>query len=297
MKTIPSIALMCILLLTSCTTMKDRWYDARRFNTIESYEAFIERYPESPFVSDARAKILTIKNRNLIKSSVNGKSSQVMEWINRGADINIADKFGSTPLHFAVAHKDESLVSFLISKGANVNKPGELGDTPLHISNYLHEEKISRALQNAGAIQSQLNKYGLSPKEMAVLPEMEKLVSMGANLLNNSGNWTDKSKGRKVYDELKKGNTNHVVNSIVLKVIHERDIRLRVLILAVKLGIQGSEEKLNSVLMDYGNVSMAEDFLNSGSSTLAGGGRSWAGAHGYKIVTGAGSHRAGWGRF
>ncbi|MCP4954383.1 MAG: hypothetical protein GY919_02010 [Photobacterium aquimaris] len=54
---------------------------------------------------------------------------------------------------------------------------------------------------------------------------------------------------------------------------------------------------MNRVLKKYGNKSMAEDFLNSGSEILAEGGRSWARAHGLTVARGKGSHRSTWGRF
>ncbi len=297
MKIVSTISLICISLLFSCTTMKDRWHETLRSNTIESYEAFIERYPASPYVSNAQNKILNIKNQNLWKSSMKGDSSQVIEWINKGANVNVFNKHGNTPLHFAVKHGDENLVLYLISKGANVNKPGLFDDTPLHLARYYHEDEISKILEDAGAIKTLTNKYGLSTIDMSVLRETEQLVSKGASLLNNSGSWTNRSEGRKVYNALKESNENHVINSIVLKVIYAPNIRLNVLILAVKLGIPGSEEKLNDILMTFGSKSMAEDFLNSGSRKLASGGRDWANEHGYNIRTGAGSHRAGWGRF
>ena len=83
----------------------------------------------------------------------------------------------------------------------------------------------------------------------------------------------------------------------MLQVIKNEAMRLQTLILAIKLGIQGSEEKLASLLTVYGDKSMAEDYLNCGSSVLDKAGRRWARGHGYTISTGPGSHRATWGKF
>ncbi|MFA6055480.1 MAG: hypothetical protein WC769_08905 [Thermodesulfovibrionales bacterium] len=100
-------------------------------------------------------------------------------------------------------------------------------------------------------------------------------------------------KGRELYDGLKRLQEKYLINSLVLN----HFMRLRILILSIKLGTQGSEEKLTNILMVYGDKSMAEDYLNSGSSQLADGGQAWAREHGYYVGTGSGSHRAMWGRF
>jgi len=72
---------------------------------------------------------------------------------------------------------------------------------------------------------------------------------------------------------------------------------LRALFLGVKLGIPGTEERLNGILVKHGDKRMAEDFLNSGSQKLHDGGKQWAERHGYTIHTGLGSHRVTWGEF
>lgn len=86
-------------------------------------------------------------------------------------------------------------------------------------------------------------------------------------------------------------------NALALQVIGAHDRRSRTLILAVKLGIPGSHDKLGALLMVYGDRSMAEDYLNSGSDELHDWAVKWGKAHGYSIHTGPGSNRAAWGRF
>jgi len=53
--------------------------------------------------------------------------------------------------------------------------------------------------------------------------------------------------------------------------------------------------KLRALLMLYGDKALAEDYLNSGQAELEAISREWAGAHGYNITTGSGSHRVRWG--
>jgi hypothetical protein len=123
------------------------------------------------------------------------------------------------------------------------------------------------------------------------------LLTTGAVLLTDDAEWTDRSGARSVYDLLKRYDDGVVVDGLVRKVISDAQTRLHVLFLGVKLGIHGSEERLNTVLDQHGDKQMAEDFLNSGSTKLYEGGKSWAASHGYYISEGMGSHRVSWGDF
>jgi hypothetical protein len=51
--------------------------------------------------------------------------------ISRGADVNLRNSFGETPLHLAVAHRkpDNAMVAFLLSKGADPLLSNKLGDS------------------------------------------------------------------------------------------------------------------------------------------------------------------------
>ncbi|MDD2753735.1 MAG: hypothetical protein PHT44_03960 [Candidatus Portnoybacteria bacterium] len=125
---------------------------------------------------------------------------------------------------------------------------------------------------------------------------VDKLIFTAAACLDMQANWVYPVKGRKLYDMLKKYDSQTLGDSMTRVVLIHID-RLRVLFLIVKLGISGTQSTLNSLLMRYGDKGMAEDFLNSGSGELHSGGSDWARAHGYRIRSGPGSHRVGWGRF
>lgn len=123
------------------------------------------------------------------------------------------------------------------------------------------------------------------------------IVTTGALLLTDDAEWTEPNEARNVYDVLKRYDNNTTVEGLVRRVIGDSQNRLHVLFLGIKLGIPGSQERLNQVLDEHGDKEMAEDFLNSGSSELYEGGKQWANNHGYSITTGMGSHRASWGSF
>jgi hypothetical protein len=67
--------------------------------------------------------------------------------------------------------------------------------------------------------------------------------------------------------------------------------------LAIKLGLDGSEDELVTVLNEYGDIKMAEDYLNCRSEKLTDGVHRWVAAHGYRVDKGLGSRRCCWGRF
>jgi hypothetical protein len=201
-----------------------------------------------------------------------------------------------TPLHKAAIQGDVDRIEEYVKKGIPVNKQDELGNTPLHYAYYHGQKEAIDRLTAYGADMTIRNKDGDTPMDMQNIARAENLLRSGAQVMDDLGNWTDRSTARPIYDELKRMEGNTVTKAIVRKVIKDDD-RLRVLFVAVKLGIAGSEQRLNDVLYSYGDKSMAEDYLNSGSQSLYEGGRRWANSHGYYISTGMGSNRVGWGRF
>jgi hypothetical protein len=127
-------------------------------------------------------------------------------------------------------------------------------------------------------------------------PTIDSLIYAASTLLDEHGQWLDQQQGRQIYDMLRKMDRNAVGDGLARQV-RFREYRSQLLFLGVKLGISGSETKLNRVLIDHGDDSMAEDFLNSGFPNLDEGVRDWAGANGYQISPGLARGRAEWGGF
>lgn len=291
---------LCIWLavvLTGCMSVHEKnraLINAARSGDVDIAHAMLDKGAE------VDATTWTDRGRQTaLQVAVSAKHPEVAELLlASGASVAVKDKYGDTPLHTAIKKKlPPRTIERLIQEGADINAKGELDDTPLHISKYQKQEALSALLTAKGADNSLLNRYGLSPEDMTRLPEVESKVAETASLLSNSGSWTDRTTARTHYNHLKQLPANEVINAVVLQVIEGSSHRLRVLILAIKLGFSGSEEKLSSLLMVYGNKSMAEDYLNSGSGELAEAGRRWARANGYNVMTGHGSHRGTWGRF
>ena len=125
---------------------------------------------------------------------------------------------------------------------------------------------------------------------------VDSLVTEAVSSLDRQGKWVAPDKGRAAYNRLDSAHAEYVVQSLVAHAGNAEN-RIQVLFLAVKLATPGSEEALVAALFQHGDKSMAEDYLNCGSTKLAEAGRKWAGDHGFSIKQGTGSHRVQWGKF
>ncbi|GMT13305.1 hypothetical protein PFISCL1PPCAC_4602, partial [Pristionchus fissidentatus] len=59
------------------------------------------------------------ENHQFLAECTTGTLKKVMEWFERGANLNFADQFGWTALHCAAAAGNTDIVLFLIENGAN----------------------------------------------------------------------------------------------------------------------------------------------------------------------------------
>ena len=79
-------------------------------------------------------------------------TQMVTELLTNGADPNISDNEGWTPLHAAVLMDQTQTVTELLTKGANPDTPNSDGKTPLYIAkqknNTVMVTLIEAAIQN-----------------------------------------------------------------------------------------------------------------------------------------------------
>ena len=105
--------------------------------------------------------------------------------IKHGADINLANVKGISPLHKAISNLSLSFAIALINKGAEVKTSDVDGDTPLHEAVFcgtsLKEESLLdliALLISKGAKWDIPNKEGITPKDLAIKLRMGKVVKL-----------------------------------------------------------------------------------------------------------------------
>ena len=69
---------------------------------------------------------------SLIGQSYSGSGEEVIRLIGKGADVNVRDDSGATPLHKAAEWGRDRIAALLVERGADVNAKDKEGNTPLH---------------------------------------------------------------------------------------------------------------------------------------------------------------------
>lgn len=84
------------------------------------------------------------------------------------AEINMVDEDGNTALHAAARINDPDLTTFLIIKGADTELKNNSGDTPLHVAVKGDGYEAARSLTNMGADIFALDADGMSALETSI---------------------------------------------------------------------------------------------------------------------------------
>lgn len=89
--------------------------------------------------------------------------------VGHGANVNVRDAKGTTPLVLAASLGFLEGVDFLIASGARVDDPNNTGETPLISAVHRHDTGMVRALLKAGANPDRPDNSGRSARDYAML--------------------------------------------------------------------------------------------------------------------------------
>ena len=122
-------------------------------------------------------------NEQLIEAIINNGIDEVLELIEKGADIKTRSQWGKTPLHYACSYGRTELVLKLIEKGADIGASDKWGQTSLHTACVYGNSELALMLIEKGADVGARDKWGRTPLDLASEELKEVLRKKG--IINN----------------------------------------------------------------------------------------------------------------
>lgn len=102
--------------------------------------------------SDVNASMTDGSWTPLLDAASTGQTTVIKLLLQHGAKVDVGDKFGYTPLFYAMWSKEEEAIKALISAGADVNvRPGGNDDPPLVYAVWEGNKDVAKMLIDAGA--------------------------------------------------------------------------------------------------------------------------------------------------
>lgn len=99
----------------------------------------------------------------LLWAAFKGNIELVRILVKGGANVNIQNRHGDTPLHFAARDNNIELTKILIEGRTDVNVQDNYGNTPLHYATVDNHKKLAKILVEGGANTNIKNNHGMTP--------------------------------------------------------------------------------------------------------------------------------------
>jgi ankyrin repeat protein len=108
------------------------------------------------YLNKPGAPVLNTRDRTTGETALHISVKQHQDsWVgfllNKGANPDIRDNDGNTPLHYAALFGDITAMNYLVGMNAKVNQPNSRGETPLILAVHRRDPLLVRALMDAGA--------------------------------------------------------------------------------------------------------------------------------------------------
>lgn len=120
-------------------------------------------------------KLDKVGRDELFYKIIDKKFEDAKRLIDATIDVNFQDKNGYSYLHCAVQVNSLEITTLLINKGADIDIKDRFGKTPLMvaISDYNGDDTMIKLLLEYGANKDLVNNYGISAKKVAEMKGLD----------------------------------------------------------------------------------------------------------------------------
>jgi hypothetical protein len=102
----------------------------------------------------------------------------IQSLLAKGADVNVKDQYGDTPLHYAAQHGKADMCKLLIAHGSNINDKNRNSETPLHYATLWGNTKAVELLLEHGAAVNKKTSQGQTPLQIAIQMNYQGLADL-----------------------------------------------------------------------------------------------------------------------
>ncbi|WP_051362410.1 ankyrin repeat domain-containing protein [Solimonas soli] len=121
----------------------------------------------------------TLDQTPLLAAIAQNQVACVARLLDAGADVNLADHAGWSPLiHAAYFGSDTQIIELLLARGANINAQNDRGLTALYLASAAGHEPQVQLLLARGADPSIASKNGYTPLRVAQVRGLKNIVAL-----------------------------------------------------------------------------------------------------------------------
>jgi ankyrin len=174
MGAIPAVLSLLLIAMATpvfATNLNDRLWSAASEGDLEGVKAALEDGADANYATqekDGRIGVLHV-------AAQAGHADIVALLLSRGANVNIVDKLGDTPLATALGEAvfslkrnvEYSVAELLIASGANVRHADKSGMTPLHLAAKSGGQRVAQLLLDRGADVNAVDQNAETPLDVA----------------------------------------------------------------------------------------------------------------------------------